>query len=352
MTRNTVLLMSFGCVFVGACEKTESQQLTTVSHRRLVEISPEILDFGDVVCPTVLRSEITLINRSDHKCHIDRWRSSCGCVVGKITKRKLNSFETSLAEVELNVDHAGPIRQSITFECRDSDGNLHQERLEIRGAAHDPVEVEPRIIRIESQRMGVEKQQWIISAYTRSKEARILDVNCSLSLAASFEQLPDGETENCGQQRWRLSLPTSIPGGVLNEEIVLRYTIRENERFIKIPIVGVITGAINANPNELDFGLMAAHAKDRILYFTIAAEKPFRITAARINDPRIHVSIPSGLEMAHRFGVEANTRLGPIGRISDEIMIETSLPGGEIWRIPVKGFVVDERHLLDREVSQ
>ncbi|MCJ7812023.1 DUF1573 domain-containing protein [bacterium] len=87
-------------------------------------LTSQIIDFGTVKEDTVLQGNILFVNSSDEPVTIKNVRTSCGCTVAQVTKRKCAPGDTLNVPFSFNTKgYEGLVRKTITILFQEDDTN-------------------------------------------------------------------------------------------------------------------------------------------------------------------------------------------------------------------------------------
>jgi len=285
-------------------------------------------DFGTVPHGSQSVHRFTFTNKSDKEVQVLSVRSSCHCA----TPKAINDVAKPCEKIEIEVVYDAKKflnERSMTITVDMQSDHLEQVQLKVRGFSRQDVILEPGNVDLGVVKVGKEQKQTLRLEYAGSLDWKIQDVVNGQWAKAKVEEKSRGN--GVVKYEVNLTVPANAPRGRLVDAVQLK-TNDPSSPVVKIDVVGVLDGGLQAAPGVIQFGEVAVGQPVRQKIF-VKGDRPFMIGGAQFDESKLPVSLRStqGEKTVHTLEIEF--RPAKPGKFEETLQIRAE-PNSEL--IPVK----------------
>jgi len=285
-------------------------------------------DFGTVPHGSQSVHRFTFTNKSDKEVHILGVRSSCHCATPRAVTDVAKPGER--LEIEVVYDAKKFLNErSMTITVDMQSDHFEQVQLKVRGFSRQDVILEPGNVDLGVVKVGKEQKQTLRLEYAGTIDWKVQDVVNGQWAKAKVDEKSRGN--GIVKYEVTLTLPPNAPRGRLVDAVQLK-TNDPSSPVVRIDVIGVIDGGLQAAPGVVQFGEVAAGQAVRQKIF-VKGDRPFYIGGAQFDVNKLPVSLRStqGEKTIHTVEIEF-TPSKP-GKFEETLQIRAE-PQSEL--IPVK----------------
>jgi hypothetical protein len=258
-------------------------------------------DFGTVPHGSQSVHRFTFTNGSDKEVHILGVRSSCHCATPRAVTTVAKPGEK--VEIEVLFDAKKFLNErSMTITVDMQSDHFEQVQLKVRGYSRQDVILEPGNVDLGVVKVGKEQQQKPRLEYAGALDWKIQDVINGQWAKAKVEEKSRGN--GLVKYEVTLTVPPDAPRGRLVDAVQLK-TNDPSSPVVKIDVVGVLDGGLQAAPGVVQFGEVIAGQPVRQKIF-VKGDRPFYIGGATFDVNKLPVSLRStqGEKTVHTVEIE------------------------------------------------
>ncbi len=289
-----------------------------------------IYQFGSALNTEVVTNDFIIQNEGDAPLQILGIQTSCGCSAADPGTNRLEPGEQTTITANFDLaNRSGP--QTTSFTVRSNDPNTPALRLQFRGEAQAPINVEPRTVNFR-QLMAGETHTESVELNTSVPELffnveRI--VNPVDGLEVAYETLESGKS-----YRLTFTVMEDAPEGAFNSNVVV-HTGNAQYPVVNMRVAGQIMGDLVIVPNRLRIPYNESPGNTANQYIRVG---PGRVTNFEVVDA-VGPSEDIGIEISEQRGNSYLLRITDIpvdGRFDGaDILIYTDIPGNTEFRVPI-----------------
>jgi hypothetical protein len=290
-------------------------------------------DFGKVPRGAKTEYKFTIENIYEEEAHISACFSSCECTKPQIDKQFLKTWEK--AELTAVVDTKNYFGQrDVTITVKFDAPFPAEVQVHIHAYIRSDVVVQPEEVQFGTVKLGSVLQRQAVIKYagpTNPTNWQIVRVES----ANPYLQAQIVETSRVGN-KVTYDLITTLKGdapvGYIKDTLFLitNDTVKQSAR-LPVPVEAIVAPPLAVQPNPLLLGVLKKDqpaTKQLVIRSTAAVPAQFHITAAKCDDPRFEVTLPSEAKNLHLLPVTFKGSKEP-GRIAAKLRLETDLPNVE-----------------------
>lgn len=318
-------------------------------------VDPKVLDFGEVLTDDFLIGDVRFENRSAGAARLIGIRSNCGCTAGTLEPNTLLPGESGHAKIILEATKPQLYSQSVLFHF-DVSGHEVWKVVKVKVKARAPVEIVPRTVSIDFARG--QQNAFVQKGYltVRRSDIDIESISCLIKGARVHFGVERAHGNDARRIPWVLRLPSDMEGGPVTGKLVVSYLQGETRKKLVVPIGGAVRGTLRVSREALRLGVVKAKDnRKHAVWVESVNGQSFEITRVESNLPYLEIdAVLDRSDRRHRveIGVSAHAAAEGATRLDGILHLETSLPGGERWRLPVKGFLINQNANSAEEMSQ
>ena len=295
-----------------------------------ISTSEPIYQFGTSLNTKVVTNDFTIQNTGDQVLLIQGIQTSCGCSAAHPEKDRLEPGESTTITANFDLKNRyGP--QTTSFTVRSNDPQTPALRLQFRGEALAPINIEPRNVNFRQVMVGDERVEKVrLSAMLPELFFNIERIDNPVdALTINYEMLESGK-----EYELTLSVNENAPEGTFNNNISI-HTGNADYPVVTLRVAGQVMGDIVIVPSHLRIPYSDDSSKTTNQYI--------RVSPGRVVDFEVVEVVPPSPDM----GIEVREQRGDayIIRIMDipvdgsmdgqEILIYTDIPGNTEFRVPI-----------------
>jgi hypothetical protein len=285
-------------------------------------------DFGTVPHGSQSVHRFTFTNRTDKDVQVLGVRSSCHCATPRAVTQIAKPGEK--IEIEVLFDAKKFLNErSMTITVDLQSDHFEQVFLKVRGFSRQDVILEPGKVDLGVTKVGVEKSQTLRLEYAGPLDWKIQEVVNGQFARAKVEEKSRGQ--GLVKYEVTLTVPKDAPRGRIVDAVQLK-TNDPTSPVVRIDVVGILDGGLQAAPGVVKFGDVTAGQPVRQKIF-VKGDRPFYIGGAQFDASKLPVSLRStqGEKTVHTLEIEF-TPPKP-GKYEDVLQIRAE-PSSEL--VPVK----------------
>jgi hypothetical protein len=290
-------------------------------------------DFGTIARGAKTEYKFTIENIYEEDAHISACYTSCECTTPQIDKRFLKTWDKAELTAVVNTkDYYGPRDVTITVKF---DAPFPAEvQVHIHARIRSDVVMQPEEVQFGTVKLGSALQRQVRISYADRNERsqwQILRVE-SANPALEAQAVETARVGNRVTYDLIANLKGNAPVGYIKDNLLL-VTNDANPQAAKIPVpvMAIVASPLTVQPNPLLLGVIKKGepaGKQLVVRSTAATPTPFRITAARCDDPRFEATLPEEAKTMHLLPIAFKGAQVP-GRIAAKLRLETDLPNVE-----------------------
>ena len=277
-------------------------------------------DFGTVARGAKTEFRFPIKNLYVEDVHIESVRSSCGCTSPEVTKRDLETYETSYLVATFNT-HAFTGYRLATVTVTFDRPFRAEVQLQVSGNIRGDITVQPNFVNLGTINQGQAIERAVTVTQNSRPDWKISDVRSSNT---NFEV----DVVEIARQRGnvsynlRVKLKETAPTGYIKDQLVLVTNDPQAGTFpidVEGRVVPEITVVQTINFGSLELGGKATKP------LIVQGQKPFTITDIKCDDERFSFQIPEAAEKPKKlYSIPVTFKAdGDPGRVSRKIQIET-----------------------------
>ena len=294
-------------------------------------------DFGTVAVASKVDHTFEMVNPFKETIHIASVRASCGCSTPTIVKQSLKTWEKGGIHVRYNTrTFKGQKGATITVVI---DKPFYAEvQLNVKGYIRSDVVFNPGVVSFDSISQGEATTRNVSVNYAGRTDWQIVDV---LSGNTNFEVELDETRRGGGRVDYNLVVRAkdSMPSGFFNDQLVL---VTNDRRATKVPIrvEGHVVPGLTVSPASLFLGAIKPGQQVKKT-LVVRGKRAFKITKIECKDDCFAFKTSEEAKKLHLVPI-VFTADQP-GKIAENIVIETDLPGGSTATCLATVTVEDEK---------
>jgi hypothetical protein len=279
-------------------------------------------DFGVVARGAKAEHVFTIENIYVEDAEIASIRSTCGCSIPEIDRRRLKTWEKAQLKIVLDTKRFYG-RRDATIRVTFSKPYPAEVQLQIYCFIRSDVVIKPEVVQFGSVAAGKETTQKATVTYAVGrpdwKIERVESHNEHLSAVAVELQ----RTRTQVSYELTVTLKSTAPPGYIQEQLILvtnDYAAQSAK--IPVPVEGIVMAAITVRPSPLMLGLVEAGQSTPERPLVVQGNQPFTIRAVRCTDQRFKITVPTEAKTVHL--VPVSFQAGQAAeKVSAKLIIET-----------------------------
>lgn len=322
-----------------ATAETPSTDAEPAKQPRVVAPQP-VIDAGVVTRGSRVTVDFRLDNQGDADLAIKSVQPACGCTVASFDSRIAAGESGTVRAVVDTGAFAGPIAKSVTVLSNDPVNPRLVLTVKADIRAH--VLAQPSYARlIQTRTMPPTTTEFTVASPDRD-DFRVLGVDAPHDwVSAEVREATEAEriAEGRGTQ-WRIAvtIPGDAPVGPLLDVLKVR-TNHPGQPELVVPLSGMVRPVLHLTPEKADFGslVLAGQAREMVLTLINFGTDPVTLGAVTtdVKDATVDVrEVEAGKRW--RIALQLPATL-PKGKLSGDLIIETSSPEQPRLEIPVTG---------------
>jgi hypothetical protein len=281
-------------------------------------------DFGVVARDAKVEHRFVLQNLYEEEVHIVGVRSSCGCATPHVTRNRLKTWESAEVVTVFNTrSFVGQKNSTITVTI--SRPYYAEVQLDVKGFIRNDVVFEPGSVQFGELDQGAGGQVPIRVSHTGRGDWQILDVR---SANPHFEVELSEPRKQGGRVTYQMlvRLSSDAPAGYLNDQLTL-ITSDATRQGLALAVEGRVRPALTVSPSPLILGVLAPGERitRKVL---VRAKTPFRITSVECGGSGCFGFEYDTERAATTHFIPVTFTADPLGRVEEELRIQTDLRGG------------------------
>ena len=307
-------------------------------------------DFGRVALGADAEFRFELTNIYNHELRLVGIRSSCSCVLPRLSTQILQPGETGAVIARFNTtgQHLRSKSSVITVQLETIINGVQRRdtvQLFVSGYIRPDVLLTPGSIEFGAVAEGTSAVRTLLMEHTGRPGWALMSVERSLPfIHARAEEI----RRDRGDVTYRITatLLENAPPGYVRD--VLRFTTNELQPGraepveVMVPIHGVVTAAIRTKPSPMQIGILAP-GETAVKNIVVRSETPFRITNVAASDNRFRFAFSDQASTVQLISVSFSARQmlpGQSQNIADVIRISTNDPRQEVIVVHAFGRVM------------
>jgi hypothetical protein len=290
-------------------------------------------DFGTVAAYSKSEYRFLVTNKYKEPMNLIDVRSSCGCTTPAITKRTINTGESSEIVATFNT-HSFRGQRSAVLTVSFGEPFSAQVQLRISGFIRGDVVMDPAAVNFGRVRQGSPAERTIDVSYAGRSDWKITDVRAANEyLTATLSE----KSRRGGLVDYRLTvrLKEGAPAGYLHDQLSL-VTNDASGNQIPLDVEGKVEADLTVSPSPLVIGAVSA-GEQVSKKVVVRGTRPFKLTAVNC-PPGFSVELPKEAKNFHVLEVKLQS--DKAGDLSGKIRIETDMGPAIAAEIAVHAAVV------------
>lgn len=289
-----------------------------------------IYQFGSALNTETITNDFVIQNEGDDTLVIQGVQTSCGCSAAEPDQNRLEPGESTTITASFDLENrSGP--QTTSFTVRSNDPRTPALRLQFRGEALAPINIEPRTVNFRQVMVG-DIESKTVQVTTSVPELffeieRI--VNPVEALEISQETLESGK-----RYELTFTIKEDAPEGTFNNNVLI-HTGHAEYPMVSMRVAGQIMGDVVIVPNRLRIPYNENPDNTANQYIRVG---PGRVDNFEVVDA-VGPSEDIGVEITEQRGGAYLIRLTDIptdGRFDgEEVLIYTDIPGNTEFSVPL-----------------
>ncbi len=311
------------CIVVGFATQASAQPRITTSE--------PIYQFGTALNTEVVTNDFTIQNTGDQVLIIQGIQTSCGCSAAHPEKDQLEPGESTTISANFDLKNRyGP--QTTSFTVRSNDPQTSALRLQFRGEALAPINIEPRSVNFRQVMLGGESVEKVRVTSMLPELFFNIEriVNPIDALTVDYEMLESGK-----EYELTLSVKENAPEGTFNNNISI-HTGSAEYPVVTLRVAGQVMGDIVIVPTHLRIPYNDDSEKTTNQYIRVSPGKVVDFEVVEVVPP----SPDMGVEIREQRGDAYIIRIMdiPVDGSMDgqDILIYTDIPGNTEFRVPIQ----------------
>jgi len=310
-------------------------------------------DFGRVALGADAEFRFELTNIYNHELRLVGTRSSCSCVLPRLSTQILQPGEAGAVIARLNTtgQHLRSKSSVLTVQLEMVVNGIQRRdtvQLFVSGYIRPDVLLTPGSVEFGAVSEGTSAVRTLLLEHTGRPGWALTRIERSLPfIHARAEEI----RREHGDVTYRITatLLENAPPGYVRD--ILRFTTNELQPGraepveVTVPIHGVVTATIQAKPSPIQIGILAP-GETAVKNIVIRSETPFRITNVAASDNRFRFAFSEQASTVQLISVSFSARQmfpGQSQEIAEVIHISTNDPRQEIIAVNAFGRVIDLR---------
>ncbi|MCL4468091.1 MAG: DUF1573 domain-containing protein [Deltaproteobacteria bacterium] len=316
------LTVSYGCTPV-------KQTTTNAPSLHFDQVS---YNFGRIPKGQKVSHNFTFTNTGNEKLVITKVQPTCGCTVAITSSKELLPGAKGIIKITFDSQgYLGPITKTITV--MDNDPAKPSVLLSISGDVVTDVMLSKPALFFGSIKKGQGAQQ-SVDIFISNPSVHIMSVVSTNPYikVSTVSQFMSQETIN-------VSVLPDAGYGPLNADILILSSSKEQPS-LHIPVIGNIVGDILLNPDVVDFGVVKAHAEQRILPVYLYTQPPreFSLTKVTVKPDIVHVKVLKQNQGSYKLELLLKP-VKSMGSIHGTITVLTTMKKMPVVVIPFQGTI-------------
>ena len=334
-------VLAWVVIFSGGMTSTASSESEPGLPQPDIQFEEKIYNFGRVDEGSKVTHIYKFKNVGQGDLHIEKIRSTCGCIATLLTDGENIIPPGGEAEIKVVFDTKGRKGyKSKTLFIHSNDPNESLLKFRLTGLVGPPLALKPdKLLFLDVDRRQLPITRKLIASPVGKELLKIAKIESTSAYLTA--KIVKNTPEHRNRVEIAVTLSPKVPSGSLNEKLRL-YAEDEEEPVIEVPVIVIVKREIKVIPLRLLFGYIPkgqTPSRQMIVKQVYNPDnKDLKILKVECSGKYLSARVSSEKGKQYKITVTLIPGASP-GRIEDTIKIHTNNPWEPVVKVPVSGLV-------------